>query len=91
MIKVLFAALLLTTSVGAAVAADYDVAPQSRRYSSREVVADICHVRRCGPAYCTVINVCGCPDRYSCHGLYDHYGPWGGRRYLSAYTRYDRF
>jgi hypothetical protein len=87
MIKVLSATLLLTTSFGAAVAADYDVAPQSRRYS-REVVSDICHVRRCGPAYCTVINVCGCPDRYSCQGLYDAYGPWGGRRYLSAYTRY---
>jgi hypothetical protein len=85
MFRASLATLFVLTFCGASVAADYDVSRQAPRRYQRD--ADICHVRHCGPNRCTVVNVCGCPDRYSCHGLYDAYGPYGGRAYMSAYTR----
>lgn len=85
MLKVSLVALFAMGFCGTSVAADYDVSGHApRRYQQR---ADICHVRHCGPNRCRVVNVCGCPDRYSCYGLYDAYGPYGGRSYMSAFTR----
>lgn len=84
MLKASLTTLFVLALSGASVAADYSVAQQPRRYHRS---ADVCHVRHCGPNRCTTINVCGCPDRYSCYGLYDAYGPYGGRAYMSAYTR----
>jgi hypothetical protein len=68
-------------------AAEYSVAPQGRSYVP-EAYVDVCHIERCGPRGCHRVNLCRCPDHLTCYGLYDAYGPYGGRSFLSTYTRY---
>lgn len=87
MFKALVSAAVLVMFSGSAMAADYAV---TREYAPRyrEVAVDICHLNRCTPRGCRIVNVCRCPDPYSCHGLYDAYGPYGGRAYLGGYTRF---
>jgi hypothetical protein len=88
MLKAVISLVTIMTLGGSARAADYAVTGEYRpRY--REAVADICHLNRCTPRGCRIVNVCRCPDRYSCHGIYDAYGPYGGRAYLGGYTRLD--
>lgn len=88
MLKALLSVMAIMSVSGSAMAADYAVARDYQpRY--REAVVDICHLNRCTPRGCRVVNVCRCPDRYSCQGLYDGYGPYGGRAYLGGYTRLD--
>jgi hypothetical protein len=86
--KIVFAALVVIASCQAAIAADYDVAWQASRRYQPQAFADLCHVERCGPNGCRIVNLCHCPARYSCRGLYDAYGPFGGYAFMSAYTRY---
>jgi hypothetical protein len=86
--KIVFAALVVIVSCQAAVAADYDVAWQASRRYQPQAFADFCHVERCGPNGCRIVDICHCPARYTCRGLYDAYGPFGGYAFMSAYTRY---
>ncbi|WP_456667109.1 hypothetical protein [Bradyrhizobium sp. USDA 3240] len=88
MLKSIVAAALLTMSAGAAIAADYSIIPQPQRVAPRRAAVDVCHVERCGPRGCRVVNLCRCPDRYACYGLYDAYRPYGGTAFLSVYTEY---
>jgi hypothetical protein len=88
MSRILLAVLGLLAFCATATAADYDLAPRASRVYQTEAYVDICHVQRCGPRGCGVINLCRCPHYYSCYGLYDAYGPYGGRSFLSVYTRY---
>lgn len=87
MIRLFFSAVLIAVCGGNASAAELELRGP-RSYSSAHRVADNCHIQRCGPARCVTFNICRCPDPYSCRGLYDAYGPYGGRAYMSAYTRY---
>ena len=86
--KIVFAALVVIASCPAAVAADYDVAWQASRRYHPQAFADFCHVERCDPAGCRIVDLCRCPARYTCRGLYDAYGPFGGYAFMSTYTRY---
>mgnify|MGYP003707168065 CR=1 FL=1 len=85
MSKILIVASLLAVSCGSALAADYSVVPKQRL---RQAIVDVCHIERCGPRGCRLINLCRCPDRYACVGLYDAYRPYGGTAFLSVYTEY---
>lgn len=90
MIKALLSAAVLAMSCQVVSAAELGV-PTSHHYSKSRIhreARSACLVRRCGPTRCVTVNLCGCPDPYSCRGLYDAYGPYGGRAYLGAYTRY---
>lgn len=87
MLKALVSVIAITCC-GSAMAADY-AATRVDQPRYREAAVDVCHLNRCTPRGCRVVNVCRCPDRYSCHGLYDAYGPFGGRAYLGGYTRLD--
>jgi hypothetical protein len=87
MLRLIVGAISSLAIAGSATAADYSVAPRYGQSYLPEV-ADICHIERCGPRGCRIVNVCHCPDRFSCYGVYDAYGPYGGRRFLDAYTRY---
>lgn len=79
MFKILSATLLVMAFGDAVLAAEYDISP--RKTHRREAIVDT--NRHLYPR--------GCPDRYSCSGLYDAYGPYGGRFYLGAYTRLDAY
>ncbi len=90
MMKALLSAAVLAISCQVVSAAELGV-PTSHQYSQSRVhreARSACLVRRCGPTRCVTVNLCGCPDPFSCRGLYDAYGPYGGRAYLGAYTRY---
>lgn len=87
-VRALLSAAAIIAFGGSAMAADLAVTRLHSRAIVREtVVVDICHLDRCTPRGCRVVNVCRCPDRYSCRGLYDAYGPYGGQAYLGGYTR----
>ena len=87
MLRAFILAACVVAGGQSALASDYAV-PRAVAPSYQRQALDVCHVRRCGPRGCRIVNVCGCPDRYSCRGLYDAYGPYGGRALLHGYTRF---
>ena len=87
MSRLIVSAVTWLTLYGMAAAADYSAVPQGRGYAP-EAYVDVCHIERCGPRGCRRVNLCRCPDHLSCYGLYDAYGPYGGRSFMSVYTRY---
>jgi hypothetical protein len=89
MARLIVAAVSWLMLCGLATAADYTPMPQRGGPGyAQEAYVDVCHIERCGPTGCRRVNLCRCPDHLSCYGLYDAYGPFGGRSFLSTYTRY---